>query len=706
MGKPTLSTIVLNWNRAPLLTRTLESYARTVSCPQELWIVDNHSSDGSREVIEAFVAQHPDTHVIYLPENRGGEGANEALAKISGEFVYLCENDQLHQPGWCEHALDMFSTFPRLGQLSLHGPVPTDDEAWISKPVSPRVKQGRLLYHPYGNVGTSSILRGSLFKNGLRLHNRPLGEDAPKFPDDIRLSQEVREKGYWPAFSEHYYVRNLGHETAEMERDDAYYRANYQAKPVGLQGLRQRVTLQQQLQHVQRRSLILPEEKTSGDLAPPSRGLDARFWSMFDMLSPEVECVDLIHSLVRAHKPQRVLQTSGWRGQVTIAVARALAANGLGIVTTLEGDAETNAALSEVLAENGLQNVQLRQERSERFASRQRFDCVVFDGAPTDAEEEFFHILPMLEDGALIIFTRYREEYPTPDNLPARLEALGILKGHYLAAPRGFYAGTYRPHPSPGPGRVMLCLSAGRSGTGFLSNLLQGLPGLIALHEPEPKYQWQTLALQKRPQHAHDFLEEHKLPWIRQLPAASYLETSHYVQNGFMEAWLENDVVPDAIILHRDARQIALSWYALGMDFHSGREGVRQHMLHPEDARRLLLPLGVWEDLHAYQLCYWYALESSRRMEHYRQLLAARGAQLFDTSLEKLSAGKDIEPLLTWLGVEATPEILRILARRARQAINRKQRYKDPARLESLKSLDLDTLEREVYAHIKKGPLG
>ena len=47
-----ISTVILNWNRSDLLRVTIESYLKTVDVPYQLIIVDNGSTDDSREVIE------------------------------------------------------------------------------------------------------------------------------------------------------------------------------------------------------------------------------------------------------------------------------------------------------------------------------------------------------------------------------------------------------------------------------------------------------------------------------------------------------------------------------------------------------------------------------------------------------------------------------------------------------------------------------
>jgi len=90
-----ISTIVLNWNRAFLLQRTLRSYADTVSGPAEIFVVDNGSVDESREVIEEARSYLPRLVTVLLDENVGGEAVNRCLDKVSGELIHISENDQL-----------------------------------------------------------------------------------------------------------------------------------------------------------------------------------------------------------------------------------------------------------------------------------------------------------------------------------------------------------------------------------------------------------------------------------------------------------------------------------------------------------------------------------------------------------------------------------------------------------------------------------
>jgi glycosyltransferase involved in cell wall biosynthesis len=190
-----ISTIILNWNRKALLEKTIQSYAATIENPLQLIVIDNASSDGSQEVIEHFCTELPYLKPVFLGANLGGEAINVALDQATGDLVHISENDQIYLAGWSQHVRECFTIFPRLGQLSLHGVVPTDEEVWEVKSAHLRFSKGKILYEAQGNVGTSSVIPAGVFRDGgVRLHNIAQ-EDAGKFlfPDDARLSADIKK---------------------------------------------------------------------------------------------------------------------------------------------------------------------------------------------------------------------------------------------------------------------------------------------------------------------------------------------------------------------------------------------------------------------------------------------------------------------------------------------------------------------------------
>lgn len=421
----------MNWNRARLLKQTVESYlATTKLIDVELFVVDNASTDGSREYLKELTSRLP-IKAIYLDENIGGEAFNHAIPLAKHPFIHLSGNDQIFLPGWTDHVRQSFDTYEDLGQLSLFCNVPTDDEAWAVKPAQLRFKAGKLLYQAEGNVGASSIIRGELFRErGIKVKNVELGN--LKFPSDGQLSLDIKAAGYWVAWADRYYVRNVGHERAEFEADPAYYEQNYANKPwIGLDGWRARVASQKEMPRSERRSTSLPDalpipEGTVNDV----NGKPSQLWSMQDTLTAEVEVLDFLHALVRLTKPDRVLETRTWLGHASCSIAAALVANGFGSLTTFESDLDAHSyALQNLRARGFDRHVECRAEAGTDSNPLGKFDLAFFNSHPSLQARELQHFLPWLNPGAIVVC--HGPEVVTSSS----------LVGFDLPTPRGLFVG-------------------------------------------------------------------------------------------------------------------------------------------------------------------------------------------------------------------------------------------------------------------------
>jgi len=100
----TLSVLICTYNRAPLLQQTLETLQRATppdDCAVELVVVDNNSSDHTREVVERAGAAGPFT-VRYLLERQQGKGfaLNSGLTLAHGDVLALTDDDVLPGADW------------------------------------------------------------------------------------------------------------------------------------------------------------------------------------------------------------------------------------------------------------------------------------------------------------------------------------------------------------------------------------------------------------------------------------------------------------------------------------------------------------------------------------------------------------------------------------------------------------------------------
>ncbi|WP_020177046.1 glycosyltransferase [Methyloferula stellata] len=740
-----ISTIILNWNRALLLEQTLRSYAATAREPYEIVVVDNGSTDNSRTVIESLRHLIPKLKSIFLPENLGGEAINVALDKAAGDLIHISENDQLFGEGWSEHARHAFLCFPDLGQLSLHGISPPDEEAWAIKSAHLRFANGKILYEAQGNVGTSSIIRSSLIRDAhIRIYNIPTEHpDAFKFPDDGRLSDEIKQTGYWCAWSERYYVRNLGHELEEFARDPDYYRENYQSKSwLGLDGWQKRIATAQARRNIRRHSIVFPQahvqpEKTQRQVATKP----AQFWSMFDGFTAETEVLDFLYALIRMVKPENAIETGTWLGRSAAAIASGMRDNGFGRLFTIEHNEQT-VSIARQLIDNAQLNtfVEIHIANSLEFdAGETRFQFALFDSEISIRAEEFRKFYDRLEPGATVVFHDTAEQHPGSADNVIDLKTMGLLEGMFFETPRGLFVGQVLKPAQPKMGgvlrglprgfsaasyldanpdlavgeldaaehyrtegwrdgrklapdwsldgkRLVLTVTPGRSGTGYLAALVNAIPGIDALHEPEPKFSDVMRLAQHDQGAAKRFWLTQKLPAIRRSSENTYVETSHLACKGFIEPLLDNHLVPDLIILERDPFLVATSLYLL--DTVPARTSLgEKFLLRPDDPN--VSPLEGWQDLHDWALCFWYCREIERRMKIYAKLVEQHGGRVIATSIEALATQKGLHDMTEFLASNAAPLQDSEVLQRQTEVVNEKADLKIKLAIDSEMMLDL-----------------
>jgi hypothetical protein len=184
---------------------------------------------------------------------------------------------------------------------------------------------------------------------------------------------------------------------------------------------------------------------------------------------------------------------------------------------------------------------------------------------------------------------------------------------------------------------VILTVTTGRSGTGYLCSLLQGFD-ICVLHEPEPNFVDVMRDAQSNPSVAERFLVERKLPFIRGIPQSTYLETSHLACKGFIEPLLKLGIIPDLIILNRDRISVATSLYRLQTIPGRTSSGLK-YLSSPDDPG--VLSIGAWRGLHDWALCYWYCLEIERRASVYRHSVTKLGGNILETSVDSLETNDE-----------------------------------------------------------------
>jgi hypothetical protein len=180
---------------------------------------------------------------------------------------------------------------------------------------------------------------------------------------------------------------------------------------------------------------------------------------------------------------------------------------------------------------------------------------------------------------------------------------------------------------------VVVTVTAGRTGTTFLTHLLALCPDTTSLHEPEPSFVPVLRLAQHEPALARRFLLEYKLPFIAAVPTRRYVETGHLLCKGFLAPLLELGLAPHVIALRRAPRRVATSLLSRRTVPGRGKLGLK-YLLHPGDPG--VQPLPHCQRCTDYQLCFWYALEIERRQRDDRRPVEQAGGRWVDVTAEEL----------------------------------------------------------------------
>jgi GT2 family glycosyltransferase len=110
---PSISAVTITWNSREVISGCLESLLAEGTDIAEIIVVDNASTDGTRELIRE---QYPTVRLIENEENLGfAGGANQGIRASSGEFVLLVNPDVSFEAGFVASLVDAISKDGRAG---------------------------------------------------------------------------------------------------------------------------------------------------------------------------------------------------------------------------------------------------------------------------------------------------------------------------------------------------------------------------------------------------------------------------------------------------------------------------------------------------------------------------------------------------------------------------------------------------------------
>jgi len=179
-GRP-VSVVVPTYNRAGQLDRLLRSLLAVKYQPLEIIVVDNASTDGTREIVE----QYPGVRYARLEENRFCSGARAVGAKLaSGDAILFIDDDNVVAADLVDELVRSLDEDPENG---IAGPVmyryDKPEEVWCA---GAQITRFGLLRHLHG-VGSTSKPSTS--------RADPETVEVDYFPNCFMVRREVFEEG-------------------------------------------------------------------------------------------------------------------------------------------------------------------------------------------------------------------------------------------------------------------------------------------------------------------------------------------------------------------------------------------------------------------------------------------------------------------------------------------------------------------------------
>jgi glycosyltransferase involved in cell wall biosynthesis len=213
-GPPLVSLVLINWNYAAYVGAAIDSIRGQDYPSLEAIVVDNGSTDASREIIAKHVADDGRFRIVHLEKNLGQLGAFLDVFKlIRGEFVSIVDADDILFPNFVSSHVQVHLALPSSIALTSSNVVEINAD-------------GRVLTGGYSQFGLAS----NPITRGLRPVETALRLSTVPNVDYLQLarstSSHASEDGWiWGPGTSNMYRRSVLALVHHQPKDRTYFRA-------------------------------------------------------------------------------------------------------------------------------------------------------------------------------------------------------------------------------------------------------------------------------------------------------------------------------------------------------------------------------------------------------------------------------------------------------------------------------------------------
>jgi glycosyltransferase involved in cell wall biosynthesis len=132
-----VSVVMCTYNRCAMLPRAIESVLAQdpPTTRFELIVVDNNSTDRTRQVIESYAARHRNVRYVFQPEQGLPNARNAGVARASASIIAFTDDDVRVAPDWVASIVRAFREYPNAAFIG--GKVlpawEADPPAWLTR---------------------------------------------------------------------------------------------------------------------------------------------------------------------------------------------------------------------------------------------------------------------------------------------------------------------------------------------------------------------------------------------------------------------------------------------------------------------------------------------------------------------------------------------------------------------------------------------
>src|SRR6478672_13557 len=112
-----VSIIISTYNRCRILPDAIKSALQQTAkdTDYEVLVVDNNSTDGTREVVESFISDHPELRYIFAGNQGVANARNAGISQARGRILGFMDDDVRASPNWLAEIKLAFDKHPEAG---------------------------------------------------------------------------------------------------------------------------------------------------------------------------------------------------------------------------------------------------------------------------------------------------------------------------------------------------------------------------------------------------------------------------------------------------------------------------------------------------------------------------------------------------------------------------------------------------------------